>query len=50
MSILQKNEKIYINACKYLKELLDVMKSFGGEYKLIFKEDGIYNLQGEKIK
>jgi len=50
ISILQKNEGIYIDACKYLKQLLEVMKSFGGEYKLFFKEDGVYNAQGNKIK
>lgn len=50
ISILQKNEDTYINACEYLKQLLNVMKSFGGEYKLIFKEDGIYDTNNNKIK
>lgn len=50
VSILQKNEDVYIGACEHLKLLLEVMKSFGGEYKLTFKEDGVYDSQGKKIK
>ena len=50
ISVLQQNEDIYINACEYLKQLLEVMKSFGGEYKLDFRSDGVYNSEGKKIK
>lgn len=50
ISILRKNETIYINACEYLKQLLLVMKSFGGYSKFIFKNDGVYNEQGNKVK
>lgn len=49
VSVLLKNEDVYINACKSLKSLLEVMRSFGGEYKLEFKDDGIYDSNGEKI-
>ena len=50
ISILQKNEDIYIGACEYLKTLLDVMKSFGGEYKLDFRSDGVYDINDNKVK
>jgi len=50
VSILLQNEEVYINACESLKTMLDVMKSFGGEYKLEFRNDGVYNSSGEKIK
>ncbi len=50
VSILQKNEDVYIGACQYLRQLLEVMNSFGGEYKLTFKEEGVYDSQGKKIK
>lgn len=43
-------KKTLINACKNLKATLDVMKSFRGETKYIFKEDGVYDSWGEKIK
>lgn len=49
VSILLNNEKIYIDACKYLKSLLAIMRSFGGEYKLEFKDDGIYDSYGKKL-
>lgn len=50
VSILQQNEDVYIGACEYLKQLLNIMKSFGGEYKLTFKDDGVYDQEGNKIK
>lgn len=50
VSILLKNEDVYINSCKSLKTMLDVMKSFGGEYKLDFRNDGIYDSNGDKFE
>lgn len=50
VSLLIQKEKIYVEACKNLKIALDVMKSFGGDYKYIFKEDGIYNSEGKMIE
>lgn len=49
VSILIQKEEIYVEACKSLKIALDVMKSFGGDYRYIFKEDGIYNSEDKKI-
>jgi hypothetical protein len=50
VSILIQKEEIYVEACKSLKIALDVMKSFGGDYRYIFKEDGIYNSEDKKIE
>lgn len=50
VTILLQKERIYIEACKNLKTALDVMKSFGGDYRLIFKEDGVYDTNGEKLE
>lgn len=50
VSILLQKEQVLIEACKNLKNALDVMKSFGGEYRVIFKEDGVYDSNGNKIE
>lgn len=50
VSLLIQKEQVLVEACKNLKITLDVMKSFGGDYKYIFKEDGIYNSEGKKIE
>jgi len=50
VSVLLQKEQVLIEACKNLKNALDVMKSFGGEYRIIFKEDGVYDSNGEKIE
>lgn len=50
VSVLLQNENIYIGACKHLKTLLDVMKTFGGEDRLTFKHDGVYDSSGEKLE
>jgi len=39
VTVLLENEKVYKNACQYLKTLLDVMKSFGGEERILFDDD-----------
>jgi hypothetical protein len=49
VSLLLQKEEVLIEACKNLKNALDVMKSFGGEYRVIFKEDGVYDSNGNKI-
>lgn len=50
VSVLLQKEQVLIEACKNLKSALDVMKSFGGEYKIIFKEDGAFDSNGNKIE
>lgn len=49
VSLLLQKEEVLIEACKNLKNALDVMKSFGGEYRVIFKEDGVFDSNGNKI-
>ena len=49
VSVLLQKEEVLIEACKNLTHALDVMKSFGGEYRVIFKEDGVYDSNGKKI-
>ena len=36
VTILLDNEEVYKNACKHLKTLLEVMKSFGGQEEIEF--------------
>lgn len=50
VSLLLQKEQVLIEACRNLKSALDVMKSFGGEYKITFKEDGAYDSNGNKIE
>ncbi len=49
VSILYKNEDIYIDACRHLKKLLLVMESFGGENIFQIKNDGVYDSNGEIV-
>ncbi len=46
---LQNNEDVAIGVCKKFKNYLNVLRSFGGEYVLDFKDDGIYTGNGEKL-
>jgi len=46
---LQNNEDVAINVCKKFKNYLNVLRSFGGDYILDFKDDGIYTDDGVKL-
>lgn len=50
IEVLLHKEKLAIAICKKFKTYLDVLKSFGGEYKLDFQSEGIYDEAGNLIE
>lgn len=50
IELLQNNEDVAIEVCKTFKNYLNVLKSFGGDYILDFRDDGIYTPSGEKLE
>lgn len=50
IEILQNNEDVAIGVCKTFKNYLNILRSFGGDYILEFKDDGVYNEKGEKLE
>lgn len=50
IDVLLNNEQVAIDVCRKFKNYLDVLRSFGGDYILEIRSDGVYNTQGEKIR
>lgn len=49
INTLQNNEQVAINVCKNFKRHIDILRSFGGEYSLDFRSDGIYDELEKRI-
>lgn len=50
IDVLQNNENVAIDVCRKFKDYLNTLKSFGGDYILDFKDDGIYTSDGKRLE